>query len=150
VNSNTTNERAQVSRCAEPRLQSRITDLTSESLWALGLAGGDGTRLQESHPLDRRHTRPEAVLSPDARNVLVRPRNLDTGPGVLVSMLLSVVGEAATCRGVGSEADISACTRQPWAVTLFMPPLGGRDSSDPDPIGHVPLDWHDRCNSFAD
>ena len=46
MNSNTTNERAQVSRCAEPRLQTRMTDLTSESLWALVLAGGDGTRLQ--------------------------------------------------------------------------------------------------------
>jgi hypothetical protein len=192
VNSNTTNERAQVSRCAEPRLQSRMTDLTSESLWALGLAGGDGTRLQSlTHliagtPIPKQYCRmlgprpllettlwriaplvaPERTLaiinrdhlaiarpqltSLDARNVLVQPRSLDTGPGVLVSMRLSVVGEAATCRGVGSEADISACTRQPWAVTLFMPPLGGRDSSDPDPIGHVPLDWHDRCNSFAD
>ena len=46
MNSNTTNERAQVSRCAEPRLQTGMTDLTSESLWALVLAGGDGTRLQ--------------------------------------------------------------------------------------------------------
>jgi mannose-1-phosphate guanylyltransferase len=46
VNSTTTNERAQASRCAEPRLQTGMTDLTSESLWALVLAGGDGTRLQ--------------------------------------------------------------------------------------------------------
>ena len=46
MNSHTTNERAQVSRCAEPRLQTGMTDLTSESLWALVLAGGDGTRLQ--------------------------------------------------------------------------------------------------------
>ena len=141
MNSNTTNERAQVSRCAEPRLQIRMTDLTSESLWALGLAGGDGTRLQSlthliagtSIPkqycrmlgprsllettlwriaplvapertlaiINRYHlaiARPQ-LTSLDARNVLVQRRNLDTGPGVLVSMLLSVVGEAPPMPG---------------------------------------------------
>ena len=99
------------------------------TLWALVLAGGDGTRLQgltrliAGAPIPKQYCRilgPRSLLettlrriaplvaaertlaivnrdhlaiarpqltSLDARNVLVQPRNLDTGPGVLVSML---------------------------------------------------------------
>src|SRR5262245_3010336 len=106
-----------------------MTDTNSESFWALVLAGGDGTRLQNlTHliagaPIPKQYCRilgprsllettlsriaplvsPEltvaiinrdhlAIARPqlrglDARNVLVQPRNLDTGPGVLLSML---------------------------------------------------------------
>src|SRR5262245_47577666 len=106
-----------------------MTDPTSESFWALVLAGGDGTRLQSlTHliagaPIPKQYCRilgPRSLLettlsriaplvsakrtlaivnrdhlaiarpqlrSLDARNVLVQPRNLDTGPGVLLSML---------------------------------------------------------------
>ena len=102
---------------------------TSESLWALVLAGGDGTRLKSLTHLIAGATIPKqycrilgplsllettlsriaplvraertlaiinrdhlAIAGPqlrslDARNVLVQPRNLDTGPGVLLSML---------------------------------------------------------------
>ena len=105
------------------------TDLPHASLWALVLAGGDGTRLQglthiiAGAPIPKQYCRilgPRSLLertlsriaplisvertlaiinrdhlpiarsqlrSLDARNVLVQPRNLDTGPGVLVSML---------------------------------------------------------------
>ena len=129
MNSNTTNERAQVSRCAETRLQTGMTDPASESLWALVLAGGNGTRLQSltyliaGAPIPKQYCRilgprspleatlwriaplvaPERTLaiinrdhlaiarpqltSLEARNVVVQPRNLETGPGVLVSML---------------------------------------------------------------
>src|SRR5215470_13462504 len=101
----------------------------SGDLWALVLAGGDGTRLQAltrliaGTPIPKQYCRilgrrsllettlsrirpivPTArtltiinrdhlaiarpqLRSLDARNVLVQPRNLDTGPGVLMSML---------------------------------------------------------------
>src|SRR5690349_7472380 len=101
----------------------------AESLWALVLAGGDGTRLQglthviAGAPIPKQYCRilgPRSMLettlcrigplvstdrtlaivnrdhlaiarsqlrSLDTRNVLVQPRNLDTGPGVLLSML---------------------------------------------------------------
>jgi Nucleotidyl transferase len=36
----------QISRRAEPRLQTGIANPSTESFWALVLAGGDGTRLQ--------------------------------------------------------------------------------------------------------
>ena len=101
----------------------------SERLWALVLAGGDGTRLQPltrliaGAPIPKQYCRiigsrslleatlarvaplvpPERMLAivnrghmelarpqlatiPGA-NVLVQPRNLDTGPGILVSLL---------------------------------------------------------------
>jgi len=106
-----------------------MTKSTSESFWALVLAGGDGTRLQSltrliaGEPIPKQYCRilgsrsllettlsriapllpaertlaiinrdhlPVALTqlrSLDARNVLVQPCNLDTGPGVLVSML---------------------------------------------------------------
>src|SRR5215813_4965180 len=106
-----------------------ITNPTNQSLWALVLAGGDGTRLRSlTHliagaPIPKQYCRilgPLSLLettlwriaplvtaertlviinrdhlamagpqlrSLDARNVLVQPRNLDTGPGVLLSML---------------------------------------------------------------
>ena len=106
-----------------------MTNPTGESLWALVLAGGDGTRLRSlTHliagaPIPKQYCRilgprsllettlwriaplvtPERTLaiinrdhlpiarvqlrSLETRNVLVQPRNLDTGPGVLVSML---------------------------------------------------------------
>jgi mannose-1-phosphate guanylyltransferase len=106
-----------------------MTIPTDESLWALVLAGGDGTRLRSlTHsiagaPIPKQYCRilgPRSLLettlrriaplvtaerrlaiinrdhlpiarlqlkSLDERNVLVHPRNLDTGPGVLVSML---------------------------------------------------------------
>ncbi len=105
------------------------TDLPHASLWALVLAGGDGTRLQgltqiiAGAPIPKQYCRilgPRSLLertlsriaplisvertlviinrdhlpiarsqvrSLDPRNVLVQPQNLDTGPGVLVSML---------------------------------------------------------------
>src|SRR5205814_2585975 len=101
----------------------------SGSLWALVLAGGDGTRLQPltrliaGTPIPKQYCRiignrslleatlervaplvppdrtlaivnrghlklalPQLVTLP-ASNVLVQPRNLDTGPGILVSLL---------------------------------------------------------------
>src|SRR5262245_17754310 len=106
-----------------------IINPTNQSLWALVLAGGDGTRLQRlTHviagaPIPKQYCRilgPRSLLettlwriaplfsaertlaiinrdhlaiarpqlrSLEARNVLVQPRNLDTGPGVLVSMV---------------------------------------------------------------
>src|SRR5262249_31613128 len=102
---------------------------TGESLWALVLAGGDGTRLRNlTHliagaPIPKQYCRilgPRSLLETtlariaplvgaertlaiinhdhlaiagaqlmglDPRNVLVQPRNLDTGPGVLLGML---------------------------------------------------------------
>ena len=50
MNCNTTNERAQVSRCAEPRLQTGMTDLTSESLWAFVLAAAMAPDYRVSPP----------------------------------------------------------------------------------------------------
>jgi mannose-1-phosphate guanylyltransferase len=106
-----------------------MTNPTSESFWALVLAGGDGTRLQSltrliaGAPIPKQYCRilgPRSLLemtlsriaplvsaertlaiinrdhlgiarsqlrSLDGRNVLVQPRNLDTGPGVLLSLL---------------------------------------------------------------
>src|SRR5256886_7856245 len=116
-------------RCPATKRTISTTDPTSESFWALVLAGGDGTRLQSlTHliagaPIPKQYCRilgPRSLLettlsriaplvsaertlaiinrdhlaiarpqlrSLDARNVLVQPRNLDTGPGVLLSML---------------------------------------------------------------
>src|SRR3989454_11268366 len=116
-------------RCPTTKRTVSMTDPTSESFWALVLAGGDGTRLQSlTHliagtPIPKQYCRilgPRSLLettlsrvaplvsaertlaiinrdhlaiarpqlrSLDARNVLVQPRNLDTGPGVLLSML---------------------------------------------------------------
>src|SRR5215813_9237238 len=106
-----------------------MIDPTSESFWALVLAGGDGARLQSltrsiaGAPIPKQYCRilgPRSMLETtlsriaplvsaertvtiinhdhlaiarpqlrrlDARNVLVQPRNLDTGPGVLLSIL---------------------------------------------------------------
>jgi len=125
----TTKKGTQIFRRAESRLQTGMANPSTESFWALVLAGGDGTRLQgvtrmiagapipkqycrifESRSLleatlrriaplvaaertlviiNRDHltmARPQLV-SLDMRNVLVQPRNLDTGPGLLLSML---------------------------------------------------------------
>lgn len=119
----------QISGCAEPCLQTGTVNPTSESFWALVLAGGDGTRLQSvtrviaGAPIPKQYcrilgsrsllettlrriaplvaaertlaiinrdhltiARPQ-LTNLDVRNVLVQPRNLDTGPGLLVGML---------------------------------------------------------------
>jgi mannose-1-phosphate guanylyltransferase len=125
----TTNIGTQISSHTEPRLQTGMANPSTESFWALVLAGGDSTRLQgvtriiagASIPkqycrifgsrslleatlrriaplvaaertlviINRDHltiARPQ-LTSLDVRNVLVQPRNLDTGPGLLLSML---------------------------------------------------------------
>jgi mannose-1-phosphate guanylyltransferase len=121
----------------------------TERLWALVLAGGDGTRLQpltrliagapipkqycrilgsrsllettldRIAPLTHRErtlvivnrahlkvARPQLVTVP-ASNVLVQPRNLDTGPGILVTLLeLARRDAAATVAIFPSDHDI--------------------------------------------
>jgi mannose-1-phosphate guanylyltransferase len=129
VSTITTKNGTQIYRRAEPRLQTGIANPSTESFWALVLAGGDGTRLQgvtrmiAGAPIPKQYGRIlgsrsllEATLrriaplvaaertlviinrdhltiarpqltSLDVRNVLVQPRNLDSGPGLLLSML---------------------------------------------------------------
>src|SRR5262245_57845378 len=115
------NDGSQGSRYSEPPFQDAVTNLATESLWALVLAGGDGTRLRSlTHliagaPIPKQYCRilgPGSLLettlwriAPLVRaertlaiinrdhlaiarfqlrslatcNVLVQPRNLDTG-----------------------------------------------------------------------
>ena len=129
MTTSTTNDRTQYLDAQNRAFQNGMMHPTSGSLWALVLAGGDGTRLQgltrliAGAPIPKQYCRilgPRSLLettlwriaplvaaertlaivnsdhlaiahfqltSLDTRNILVQPRNLDTGPGVLVSML---------------------------------------------------------------
>jgi len=132
----------------------------SERLWALVLAGGDGTRLQPltrliaGAPIPKQYcrimgnrslleatlarvaplvpsermlaivnrghvelARPQLATLPGA-NVLVQPRNLDTGPGILMSLL-----ELA-----GRDADIRPSARTRFSRSAVCPSRCSRAS----------------------